>query len=110
MILGGQFGIKHDKLTTLTADDLENIATIQRQLGVTPRGTIKSDDVKQVRLFKEYIIFGERRPYRDLLFLVERMSLVRQTARHRTPSCTGDTNIYTARNTGNRWGAKLEKY
>ena len=63
-----QFGIKRNELMTLTESDLEAIATIQRQLGVTPRGSIRSDDVKKVTLYKESsstrlgIIFWQSNP------------------------------------------------
>lgn len=47
-----QFSIGAQELASLSPEDANRVAEIQRSLGVTPRGSIKADNVRQVRLFK----------------------------------------------------------
>jgi len=62
------FSIGAQELGSLSSEDAEKVAEIQRSLGVTPRGSIKAENVRQVRLFKELqstrlgIIFHQNTP------------------------------------------------
>jgi len=65
---GLQFSINANQMKTLTQEQAEKVMEIQRQLGVTPRGTIKTDTVRSIRLHKESqstrlgIIFHQNTP------------------------------------------------
>ena len=48
-----QFAITGAEMAALSADDAKRVADIQQQLGVTPRGSIKAQGVREVQLFKE---------------------------------------------------------
>ena len=63
-----QFSISANELAALSVDDAAKVSAIQASLGVTPRGSIKAENVRQVRLFKELqstrlgIIFHQNTP------------------------------------------------
>jgi hypothetical protein len=63
-----QFSISASQLATLSAEEAQKVMQIQQSLGVTPRGSIKSSNVRSVRLFKETqstrlgIIFHQNTP------------------------------------------------
>ena len=63
-----QFSLNTTQLATLSPADMAALSEIQKQLGVTPRGTIKATDVREVVLFKEQqstrlgIIFHQNTP------------------------------------------------
>ena len=48
-----QFSLTNDQMSSLSAEDAARVAEIQQQLGVTPRGSIKAANVREVRLYKE---------------------------------------------------------
>merc|ERR1711988_1185550 len=63
-----QFGISDAQMQTLTKEEAERVMEIQRQLGVTPRGTIRGPGVRSVTLTKQTqqtrlgIIFHQNTP------------------------------------------------
>jgi hypothetical protein len=63
-----QFHISSAQLATLTAEEAAKVMDIQKQLGVTPRGSVTASSVRSVRLFKETqstrlgIIFHQNTP------------------------------------------------
>ncbi|KAL1514997.1 hypothetical protein AB1Y20_004068 [Prymnesium parvum] len=63
-----QFSIGANELASLSPEDAKRVAEIQKSLGVTPRGSIKADNVRQVHLYKESqstrlgIIFHQNTP------------------------------------------------
>jgi len=63
-----QFSISVAKLETLTKEDATKVMNIQKELGVTPRGTINTTGVRSIHLFKESqstrlgIIFHQNTP------------------------------------------------
>jgi hypothetical protein len=63
-----QFSISANELASLTPEDQKKVNEIQSSLGVTPRGSIKAENVRQVRLYKELqstrlgIIFHQNTP------------------------------------------------
>eukprot|EP00908_Phaeocystis_cordata_P008984 Transcript_1970.p2 GENE.Transcript_1970~~Transcript_1970.p2 ORF type:complete len:380 (-),score=161.42 Transcript_1970:779-1918(-) len=48
-----QFTLSSGDMANLSSDDAARVQEIQRQLGVTPRGSIKAQNVREVRLYKE---------------------------------------------------------
>jgi len=63
-----QFRIQDSKLAALSPAEADRLAEIQRELGVTPRGSIRGEGIREVRLFKEHqstrlgIIFHQNTP------------------------------------------------
>merc|ERR1719453_2681382 len=63
-----QFSISAAQMQTLSLSEAEKVLDIQKQLGVTPRGTIRGPGVRKVELFKETqqtrlgIIFHQNTP------------------------------------------------
>ena len=63
-----QFSISAAQLATLTPEEAAKVMDIQKQLGVTPRGSINTQGVRSVRLYKESqstrlgIIFHQNTP------------------------------------------------
>jgi len=48
-----QFTLTGQEMAGLSEEDAKRVAEIQQQLGVTPRGSIKATNVREVRLYKE---------------------------------------------------------
>jgi len=63
-----QFSVSADKMAELSPEDQAKVQAIQSSLGVTPRGSIRSDGVRSVTLIKELqatrlgIIFHQNTP------------------------------------------------
>ena len=63
-----QFSLNEAQVANLSESEAQAIADIQRELGVTPRGSIKAEGVREVRLYKEAqstrlgIIFHQNTP------------------------------------------------
>mmetsp|Transcript_68630 Transcript_68630/g.153140 ORF Transcript_68630/g.153140 Transcript_68630/m.153140 type:complete len:507 (-) Transcript_68630:883-2403(-) len=63
-----QFSISSNELESLSPEDAAKVQAIQASLGVTPRGSIKAENVRQVRLYKDHqstrlgIIFHQNTP------------------------------------------------
>ena len=63
-----QFGISNSKMVALSDDEKKAVQDIQSQLACTPRGTIKGDGVRMIKLYKESqttrlgIIFHQQTP------------------------------------------------
>mmetsp|Transcript_24836 Transcript_24836/g.51963 ORF Transcript_24836/g.51963 Transcript_24836/m.51963 type:complete len:509 (-) Transcript_24836:455-1981(-) len=50
-----QFSLSRAQLASLSEAEAQRVLEIQRELGVTPRGSIKGDGVREVRLYKQSV-------------------------------------------------------
>ena len=63
-----QFSLSGAEMANLSESDAARVAEIQQQLGVTPRGSIRAQNVREVRLYKDQqatrlgIIFHQNTP------------------------------------------------
>ena len=63
-----QFSVSNAQLATLSPEEAQKVMDIQKQLGVTPRGSINTQGVRSVKLYKELqstrlgIIFHQNTP------------------------------------------------